>query len=197
MVLDDATLTLRPPEFLIKNEYLLRFHDTTSNKHILIDGCPRGHSALNYIKAMQKRTKRMGNIEWLEAASTRSCLLRHNIFQPAPLALVPLSDNHLILCRKLMAGALGMGHLINDCYDTKTNQHLVPTAEFHLYQLPKEIPHGYRRFIPNVNFSERLEGIPYTVLVCAAQDLEATPKAPVELLAKYTHTKHKLGFPLL
>ena len=53
MFVDEVTFTLHPPEFLIKNDYLLRLYHDPTHQHLLLDGCPRGASALNYIKANQ------------------------------------------------------------------------------------------------------------------------------------------------
>lgn len=53
MFLDELTLTLHPPDFVIKNDYLLRLYHEPTHQHLLLDGCPRGASALNYIKANQ------------------------------------------------------------------------------------------------------------------------------------------------
>jgi len=230
MTLDEATLQLRPPEFLIKNDFLLRFHDTTTDHHLLIDGNPRGPSALNFIKAMQRKKMWVGNIEWLDATSTTSCALsyhphhhdytndggggNHNHHDrhhhPVPMALVPLSkQEYHTMAMKHVTLALGMGHMVNDLQwsgssttttttTTTTTNTTTPNVEFHLYQLPHELPSYYYRYVPNVCFSDHMEGRNYTVLVCAAERIEVVEGGrPVELLAQYSHSRHKLGFPLL
>lgn len=39
-----------PPPFLTQNPYILRFHDSDKNSHLLVDGNPTGRSAMNFIK---------------------------------------------------------------------------------------------------------------------------------------------------
>ncbi len=55
MPMDEVSFTPSPPTFLLKNDYLLRFHHPPTGQHLLLDGCPRGVSALNFITANQRR----------------------------------------------------------------------------------------------------------------------------------------------
>ncbi|KAM3570843.1 hypothetical protein VYU27_007088 [Nannochloropsis oceanica] len=69
MPMDEVSFTPCPPSFLLKNDYLLRFHHADTNQHLLLDGCPRGISALNFISANQQRGRPWANMEWLESNS--------------------------------------------------------------------------------------------------------------------------------
>lgn len=69
MPMDEVSFTPCPPSFLLKNDYLLRFHHAETDQHLLLDGCPRGISALNFISANQRRGRPWANMEWLESNS--------------------------------------------------------------------------------------------------------------------------------
>ena len=75
MQVDEVSLTPCPPGFLLKNDYLLRFHHEPTGHHLLLDGCPRGVSALNFIKTSQRRACLGANMDWLESTS-KACGLR-------------------------------------------------------------------------------------------------------------------------
>lgn len=75
MPVDEVSFTPCPPDFLLKNDYLLRFHHEPSGQHLLLDGCPRGVSALNFIKTSQRRASFGANMDWLESTS-QACGLR-------------------------------------------------------------------------------------------------------------------------
>jgi len=69
MPMDEVSFTPCPPSFLLKNDYLLRFHHAETDQHLLLDGCPRGISALKFISANQRRGRPWANMEWLESNS--------------------------------------------------------------------------------------------------------------------------------
>lgn len=75
MPVEEVSFTPCPPDFLLKNDYLLRFHHEPTGQHLLLDGCPRGVSALNFIKTSQRRASFGANMDWLESTST-ACGLR-------------------------------------------------------------------------------------------------------------------------
>ena len=74
-------------------------------------------------------------------------------------------------------------------------------AEFHLCELPCDLPPHLLRFVPNLHFSDSLGNRRYCVLVTAAKDLEVPVGGPpMELFVPYASPfggvcKH--GFPLL
>lgn len=68
MPMDEVSFSPCPPPFLVKNDYLLRFYHPVTNQHLLLDGCPQGISALNFIAANQRRGHPWANMEWLESS---------------------------------------------------------------------------------------------------------------------------------
>lgn len=179
MHVDHVTSIPRPPDFLVNNQYLMRFHHKGTNQHLLVDGCPRGVSALNFIRASMAAPGRGGrNLDWLDTDNKTSGPDRSPQLQ--------------LQGPSYFTAALGLGHIANDPED----EDLV-NAELHLIELPSDLPPRLKRLLPNAHFSDRLGPRLFTVVLMASEDLEASLKAPpIELFVSYGREPHRPGYPL-
>ncbi|TFJ81971.1 hypothetical protein NSK_006639 [Nannochloropsis salina CCMP1776] len=263
MPMDEVSFSPCPPPFLVKNDYLLRFYHPVTNQHLLLDGCPQGISALNFIAANQRRGHPWANMEWLESSPFGSRrrgpergegLLeggwgegRKDRGMPGgPMqgtSCLGEGGEEVLLPRemdssKYFTAKLGLGHLAHaprgrhsergaegpqdgqtrswdagrSCQHDeggeggglKFNDPHSPekyNAEFHLCELPSDLPPHLLRFIPNLHFAQGIGSRRFCVLVTASKNLEVPQGAPpVEIYVPYASSftevcKH--GFPLL